>query len=80
MWTVPPIFSSSRISRGAAVDPVVGADPELAEAAGALVGVEHLDQELLAALGAGVDDLAALEAKPHAGDLAAADQSPAGGR
>ena len=29
-------------------DPVVGADAELAEAAGALIGVEHLDQELLA--------------------------------
>ncbi len=52
---------------------VVGADAELAEAAGALVGVEQLDQELLAALGAGVDDLAGLEAQAHAGDLAAAD-------
>ena len=52
---------------------VVGADAELAEAAGALVGVEQLDQELLAALGARVDDLAGLEAQPHAGDLAPAD-------
>ena len=55
------------------VDPVVRADPELAEAAGALVGVEQADQELLAALGGRVDDLAGLEAKAHAGDLAAAD-------
>ena len=35
---------------GAAVDRVVGADPELAEATGAGVGVKQLDQELLAAL------------------------------
>src|SRR5690606_23691042 len=52
-------------------DAEVGADPELAEAAGALVGVEHLDQELLAALGGRVDDLAALEAEADARDLAA---------
>ena len=41
-----------------AVDAVVGADPELAEPARALVGVEHLDQELLVALGGRVDDSA----------------------
>src|SRR5215211_4736078 len=52
-------------------DPVVGADAELAEPAGALVGVEHLDQELLALLGAGVDDLAALEPEADARDLTA---------
>ena len=55
---MPPIFSSSRISPVPSRDPVVGADAELAEAAGALVGVEHLDQELLALLGRGVDHLA----------------------
>ena len=37
---------------GAVLDPEVGADPELAQAARALVGVEHADQVLLAALGA----------------------------
>ena len=37
---------------GPAVDPVVGADAELAQAARALVGVEQADQVLLAALGA----------------------------
>ena len=56
---------------GAVGDAEVGADAELAEAAGALVGVEHLDQEVLAALGGRVDDLAALEAEADAGDLAA---------
>ena len=53
-------------------DAVVGADAELAEPARALVGVEHLDQEVLALLGRGVDDLAVLEAEAHAGHLAAA--------
>ena len=56
---------------GAAVDPVVGADAELAEAAGSLIGVEQLDQVLLAPLGARVDNLAGLEAQLDAGDLAA---------
>src|SRR3954453_13179258 len=51
-------------------DAVVRADAELAEAAGPVVGIEHLDQEVLALLGGGVDDLAALEAKPNSGDLA----------
>ena len=39
---------------GSLRDAVVGADPELAQAAGAGIGVEHLDQEILAALGARV--------------------------
>ena len=39
-----------------AVDAVVGADAELAQAARALVGVERLDQEVLVALRRGVDD------------------------
>src|SRR3954453_5328635 len=51
-------------------DAVVGADAELAETAGTFVGVEHLDQEVLALLGRGVGDLAALEAKANSGDLA----------
>src|SRR5262245_11734303 len=55
---------------GAVGDAVVGPDPELAEAARAIVGVEHLDEELLALLGARVDDPAALEPEPDPGDLA----------
>ena len=51
---------------------VVRPDPELAEAARALVGVERLDQELLAALRGGVDHPPVLEAQPHAGHLAPA--------
>src|SRR3954454_13812467 len=57
---------------GASGDAVVGADPELAQPAGALVGVEHLVQELLALLGRRLHHLAALEAEANAGDLAAA--------
>src|SRR3954471_23252219 len=53
-------------------DPVVRPDAELAEAPGSLVGVEHLVQVLLSPFGARVDDLAVLEAEPHAGHLAAA--------
>src|SRR5215211_3306596 len=56
---------------GAGRNPVVGADAELAEAACAVIGVEHLDQELLALLGARVDDLAAFEAEADARDLTA---------
>ena len=58
---------------GAAVDPVVRADAELAQAPGALVRVDELDQELLAALGRRVDDLAGLEAEADARDLAPGD-------
>ena len=57
---------------GAGGDPVVRADAELAEAARAVVGVEHLVQEVLALLGRGVHDLAVLEGEAHAGHLAAA--------
>src|SRR5436190_1691697 len=39
---------------GAGLDPVVRADPELSEAAGAVVGVERLEQQLLAGVGARV--------------------------
>src|SRR3954447_16462791 len=53
-------------------DAVVRADAELAKAAGAVVGVKHLDEEVLPALGGGVHDPAVLEAEPHAGNLAAA--------
>ena len=56
---------------GEAVDAVVGADPELAQAASPVVRVERLDQELLVALGGGVHDLPVLEAQPHSGHLAA---------
>src|SRR5215217_2578410 len=53
-------------------DPVVRSDAELAQAACAVVGVEHLDQVALALRRRGVHDLAALEAELHAGDLASA--------
>src|SRR3954449_1022192 len=56
---------------GAGGDPVVGADAELAETPGAVIGVEHLDQELLALLGRRVNHLAALELEVNARDLAA---------
>src|SRR5205814_10025220 len=56
---------------GSAGAPAVRAEPELAEAASALVRVQHLDQEVLALLGRCVHDLAGLEAEPHTGDLAA---------
>jgi len=65
---VPPIFSPAG-SPSEPVDPVVGADAELAEAARALVRVEGLEQELLVSLGGRVYDLAVLEAQLHAGDL-----------
>ena len=52
-------------------DPRVAADPELAEPARALVGVERLDQELLVRVRPGVDDPPAREAEPDARDLAA---------
>src|SRR4051794_18640188 len=52
-------------------DPVVRPDAELAEAPGSLVGVEHLVEVLLAAIGARVDDLAILEPDPPPGALAA---------
>src|SRR3954464_15146295 len=53
-------------------DAVVGPDAELAQAAGAVVCVEHLDQIGLTLLGGGVDDLAGLEAEADAADLAPA--------
>src|SRR4029078_6087611 len=52
-------------------DAGVAADHELPEAPGALVDVELLDQEVLVHLRRGVDDLAALEAKPDPAHLAA---------
>src|SRR5215213_8539252 len=52
-------------------DPRVAADAELAEHAGAGVGVEDREQELLVRGGAGVDDAAALEPEPRAADLVA---------
>src|SRR5581483_5800381 len=48
------------------LDPGVAADPELAEAARALVGVERGEQELLVPRRRRVDHLARLEAQPHA--------------
>src|SRR5215211_3436699 len=57
---------------GAGGDAVVRADPELAEALGAVIGVEHLVQEGLAALGRGVHDLASIEAQLDPRHLAAA--------
>src|SRR5215211_6536994 len=56
-----------------AVDPVVGADPQLAQPPRAVVGVEQLVQEGLAALGACIGDPATLEAQPNSADLAPAD-------
>ena len=53
-------------------DAGVAADPELAEAPRALVGVERLEQEVLVRLGGRVDDPAALEAQADAAHLAAA--------
>src|SRR6476646_4227307 len=53
-------------------DAGIAADPELAEAAGALVEVELLEQELLVRLRRGVDDVPALEPEPDTAYLAAA--------
>ena len=47
-WIVPSIFSSNADVLHEALDARVAADAELAEPARALVGVERLDQELLA--------------------------------
>ena len=57
---------------GGGGDAEVRADSELAQPARAVVGVEHLDEELLALLGRGVHHLAVLEAHAHAGHGAAA--------
>src|SRR5918999_1180232 len=51
-------------------DPGVAADAELADAPRALVGVERGEQEVLVALGRGVDDAPALEAEANARHLA----------
>src|SRR5262249_41527661 len=51
-------------------DAGVAADAELAEPARALVGVEHLEQEVLVGVGARVDDPAALEAQADRRQLA----------
>src|SRR5206468_299636 len=52
-------------------DARVAADPELAEAPGALVAVEDLDQEVLVRVRRRVDHAAVLEAETDAGDLPA---------
>ena len=52
-------------------DARVAADAELAEPARALVGVEHLQQELLVRSGGGVDDAPAGETQPDPGHLSA---------
>ena len=49
-WTVPSIFSSKATFFMNRWIPRVAADPELTETAGAIVGRERLEQELLAAL------------------------------
>ena len=46
-----------------AVDPLVAADPELAQAARTLVAVERREQEVLVGLGRRLEDQAVLEAK-----------------
>src|SRR3954465_3326847 len=56
---------------GAVGDPVVGADPEFTETPCSVVRVAHLDQDLLALLGARVHDLAALESEVNSRDLSA---------
>src|SRR5256885_8827229 len=56
---------------GTVGDPVVRSYAELAEAAGAVVGVEHLDQELLALLRRCIHDLPAIEPEADARNLAA---------
>src|SRR3954465_12619439 len=50
-------------------DAVVRADAGLAEAPGAVGGAQHLEQQLLAAVGGGVLDAAVLEPEAHAGHL-----------
>ncbi len=55
-------------------DTVVRPDPKLAEAPGALVGVEHRVQVLLALLRARLHDLAALEPEADPRDLAPGDR------
>src|SRR6185437_5949561 len=52
-------------------DARVATDAELAEPPGAVVEVEHLDEEVLVRLGRGLDDLALLELQANALDLAA---------
>src|SRR5215211_6409885 len=52
-------------------DPGVAADPELADPAGALVGVERLEQEVFFALRGRLDDPALREAEADAPELAA---------
>ena len=66
---MPAIFSSSRVEPVGAVDPGVGADPELAEEARAGVGGERRLEVLLAALGASADHLAVRERQLDALDL-----------
>ena len=73
--TVPPIFSSTMIEPIGAVDARVGADPELAEHARAVVGVEHRLQHFVAALGASAHHAALAEPERDPGDLAAARQT-----
>ncbi len=53
------------------LDARVAPDPELAQPACALVGVERAEQELLVARRRGVDDATALEAEAHTRDLVA---------
>ena len=68
-WTVPSIFSSKSVFRMWLWMPGIAADPELAEPARALVGVEHAEQELLVGRRARLDDPAALEAEADVPDL-----------
>ena len=70
---MPAIFSSSRIEPVGPVDARVGADPELAEEAGAVVGLERgLEVVARRARRVALDDLAVRERQLDAGDLDAA--------
>src|SRR4051794_37202350 len=52
-------------------DARVASDPELAQAAGAFVTIQGLEQEVFIRLGGGIDDAAALEAEANPTDLTA---------
>ncbi len=61
---------------GEAGDIEVGAEGELAEVAGAFVGIEVFEQIVLALGGTGIDDFAVFEAEADIDDFAAADRRP----
>ena len=70
---VPPIFSSKRMLRVKTRTRVVQPERELAHPPRALVERDHLLQEVLAARGGRLDDLALLEAQAHVVHLPAAE-------